>query len=88
MIPYHDRTHDISSKDYHVNDIETFERTLEKVAVAAFPEDGHSRYRDVYVLLLSWEADDLGTAFFSSSSSSSLLFFFVITLVEELWVKY
>ena len=65
MNSYDDSTHDVSSEDYHVKDIETFGKTLKRVAAAAFPTDGYSRYRHVYVLLLSWEADDLGTTSFS-----------------------
>ena len=60
MNSYDDRTHDVSLVDYHVKDLETFGKTLEKVAAAAFPRDGRIRYRDVHVLLLSWQADDLG----------------------------
>ncbi len=60
MNPYDDRTHDVSLVDYHVKDIETFAKTLDRVAAAAFPRDGCMRYRDVHVLLLSWQADDLG----------------------------
>ena len=86
MNPYDDRTHDISSENYHVKDIETFGETLEKVAAAAFPGNGYSRYKEVYVLLLSWEADDLGRIFSSSSLFLLLLllFLFVITCVQEL----
>ena len=61
MNPYDDRTHDVSLVDYHVKDIETFGETLDRVAAAAFPRDGRRmRYRDVHVLLLSWQADKLG----------------------------
>ncbi len=55
-----DRTHDISLIDYHVKDVETFGKVLNKAAAAAFPRSGPCRYCDVYVLLLSWEDDDLG----------------------------
>ena len=61
MSSYDDSIHDTTLEDYRVKGIETFGKTLEKVAAAAFPKDGYSRYRYVYVLLLSWEADDLGT---------------------------
>ncbi|KAL8668875.1 MAG: hypothetical protein Q9168_006507 [Polycauliona sp. 1 TL-2023] len=54
-----DRTHDISLIDYHVKDVETLGKVLNKAAAAAFPRSGTSRYCDVYVLLLSWEDDDL-----------------------------
>ncbi|KAI4257587.1 MAG: hypothetical protein L6R42_005559 [Xanthoria sp. 1 TBL-2021] len=55
-----DRTHDISLIDYHVKDVETLGKVLNTAAAAAFPRSGSSRYCDVYVLLLSWEDDDLG----------------------------
>lgn len=55
------RTHDVSLIDCHVKDIETFGRTLDKAAIAAFPHDGFLRYKEAHVLLLSWEDDDLGT---------------------------
>ncbi|KAL8853740.1 MAG: hypothetical protein Q9221_001383 [Calogaya cf. arnoldii] len=55
-----DRTHDISLIDYHVKDVESLGKVLNNAAAAAFPRSGSSRYRDVYVLLLSWEGDDLG----------------------------
>ena len=73
-----DRTHDVSLVDYHVKDIETFAATLDRVAAAAFPRDGRMRYRDVYVLLLSWQADDLGT-----TSLSSLLSFILMRAQES-----
>jgi len=53
-------THDISLIDHHVKDLEAFGRTLNEAAAAAFPRDGRSRYKEVHVLLLSWEGDDLG----------------------------
>ncbi|KAL8769009.1 MAG: hypothetical protein Q9209_004926 [Squamulea sp. 1 TL-2023] len=55
-----DRTHDISLIDYHVKDVGTLGKVLNNAAAAAFPRSGSSRYCDVYVLLLSWEDDDLG----------------------------
>ena len=55
-----DRTHDISLIDYHVKDVETWGKVLNDAAAAAFPRSGSSRYCDVFVLLLSWEEDDLG----------------------------
>ena len=77
MNPYDDRTHDVSLVDYHVKDIETFAKTLDRVAAAAFPRDGRMRYRDVHVLLLSWQADDLGT------TSLSLLLSFELMRAQE-----
>lgn len=52
MNPDHDKTHDVSLVDYHVKDIEKFAETLDKVAAAAFPRNGRTRYKEVYVLLL------------------------------------
>lgn len=54
-----DRTHDISFTDYHIKDLETFGKTVEEAANAAFPILP-SRYSEVHVLLLSWEHDPLG----------------------------
>lgn len=51
MNPDHDKTHDVSLVDYHVKDIEKFAETLDKVAAAAFPRNGRTRYKEVYVLL-------------------------------------
>jgi hypothetical protein len=66
-----DRTHDISRINYHVNDLATFGKTLTSAVAAAFPNEigfrsraGHGderpRYQEVYVLLISWEDDNLG----------------------------
>lgn len=54
------RTHDISRTSYHIHDLESFGDVVTKAAVAAFPNNKRSRYRKVYALLLSWEADELG----------------------------
>ncbi|KAI4200819.1 MAG: hypothetical protein LQ346_002300 [Caloplaca aetnensis] len=54
------RTHDISRISYHIQDVETFGDIVNKAAAGAFPNKRRSRYRNVYVLLLSWEADELG----------------------------
>lgn len=56
------RTHDISRISYHIKDLETFGETLTRAAAAAFPNQGKTRYRNVYVLLLCWEEDNLGVA--------------------------
>ena len=53
------RTHDISGVDFHIKDLEKFGHLLEGAANAAFPRR-LSRYREVHVLLLSWEDDNLG----------------------------
>lgn len=55
-----DRTHDISSIDHHVKDVDTLCQVLNQALTAAFPRSSRSRYSDVYVLLISWENDDLG----------------------------
>ena len=55
-------THDISLTDCQIKDIETFGRTLDGIGAAAFPRDGRSRYREVHVLLLSWQDDHIGKA--------------------------
>ncbi|KAI4197743.1 MAG: hypothetical protein LQ350_005718 [Teloschistes chrysophthalmus] len=54
------RTHDISLIDYHVTDVETLGKVLNNAIAAACPRSGEPRYKEVYVLLLSWEEDDLG----------------------------
>lgn len=56
----HPKTHDISLIDYHVKDVKEFGETVTAAAAAAFPNRGRSRYREVHVLLLSWEEDNLG----------------------------
>ena len=72
MKPRADRTHDISLINYHVKDLQSFGERVTEAAAAAFPnsfehEDGlygraKCRYKWIHVLLLSWEADDLGVA--------------------------
>ncbi len=54
-----DRTHDTSCTDFHLKDLNKFGHCLEEAANAAFP-NRLSRYREVHVLLLSWEDDNLG----------------------------
>ena len=53
------RTHDISCVGFHLKELEKFGLFLEGAANAAFPKES-SRYREVHVLLLSWEDDNLG----------------------------
>ena len=55
------RTHDISCIDFHLKDLQEFGRRHEEAANAAFPRV-LSRYKEVHVLLLSWECDNLGVA--------------------------
>ena len=59
MRPPLDRTHDISQTGYHIKDLRTFGESLTNAAAGAFPK-GKSRYKEVHVLLLSWEDDKLG----------------------------
>lgn len=54
------RTHDISLIDYHVTDVETLSKVLNDAIAAACPMSCGTRYQEVYVLLLSWEDDDIG----------------------------
>lgn len=54
------RTHDISLIDYHVTDVKALGEAVTAAAAAAFPNGGRSRYKEVHVLLLSWEEDNLG----------------------------
>ena len=58
MPPYKRR--DISDTPYHVKDIKAFGEILDEAARAAFPNRGAARYKEVHVLLLSWEDDNLG----------------------------
>ena len=53
------RTHDISCVDFHLKNLDKFGQCLEEAANAAFPK-GSSRYKEIHVLLLSWEDDNLG----------------------------
>ena len=54
------RTHDASYIDFHVKDLEKFGRCLTEAANVAFPKTSYSRYKQVHVLLLSWQDDNLG----------------------------
>ena len=54
-----DRTHDVSCVDYHIKDLKKFGDEVEKAVNSAFPSST-SRYREVHVLMLSWELDTLG----------------------------
>ncbi|KAE9366683.1 hypothetical protein N431DRAFT_417524 [Stipitochalara longipes BDJ] len=53
------RTHDISFIEYHIENIEQLGADLNEAVQAAWPKRHSIRYSQVYVLLLSWEADDL-----------------------------
>lgn len=54
-----DWTHDVSRANYRINNLEEFGHQLQLAANAAFPSGG-SPYKEVHVLLLSWEDDNLG----------------------------
>lgn len=54
------RTHDTSLIDYHVTDVAALGKVLNDAVAAACPKSSGLRYLEVYVLLLSWEDDDLG----------------------------
>ena len=65
MKPPSSGTHDISSINFHVRDLETFGKTLTCATAAAFPTSlpgEKSRYEEVHVLFLSWEQDSLGVS--------------------------
>ena len=65
MKPPSNRTHDVSSVNFHVRDLETFGNTLTRATAAAFPTTvpwERYRYEQVHVLLLSWEEDLLGVS--------------------------
>jgi len=53
------RTHDTSFSDCHIRDIEKLGADLNEAVQGAWPKRHSIRYSQVYVLLLSWEADDL-----------------------------
>ena len=59
MKPPLGKTHDVSSVNFHVRDLETFGQTLSCATAALFPNEtpGGSRYDEVHVLFLSWEDD-------------------------------
>ena len=54
------RTHDISFSNSHIKDLKTFGDYVTNAVAAAFPNGRKSRYTGVFVLLLSWEDDNLG----------------------------
>ncbi|KAL8721476.1 MAG: hypothetical protein Q9225_001855 [Loekoesia sp. 1 TL-2023] len=56
------KTHDISLTGHHLKDVKALSEVLNQALSSAFPRSGQGRYSDVYVLLLSWEDDDLGVA--------------------------
>lgn len=53
-------THDSSFVDEHIPSIDQFARDLQTAIDAAWPTRTRSRYKEVHVLLLSWEDDNLG----------------------------
>lgn len=65
MEPPLSRTHDISSVDFHMRDLETYGQIVTCATAAAFPNEnpgGRSRYDKVHGLFLSWEEDLLGVS--------------------------
>ena len=55
------RTHDICLSSYHIKDLAAFGKSLSNATVDAFPKNWTtSRHKEVHVLLLSWEEDNLG----------------------------
>ncbi len=55
-----DKTHHTVMTNLHTRDLDTFGKRLSSAAPAAFPKDGISVCKKAYVLLLSWQDDDLG----------------------------
>ena len=53
------RVQDTSFTECHIRDIERLGADLNEAVQAAWPKRHSIRYLQVYVLLLSWEADDL-----------------------------
>lgn len=53
-------THDVSFVEEHIPSIEKFADDLQVAINAAWPTRKRSYYKSVYVLLLSWEDDNLG----------------------------
>jgi len=54
------RTHDSSFTECHIRDIEELGADLNEAVQAAWPKRHSIRYSQARVLLLSWQADDLG----------------------------
>jgi hypothetical protein len=54
------RTHDISFTEGHISNIERLGADLDAAVKAVWPKRHGIKYSQVHVLLLSWEADDLG----------------------------
>ncbi|KAH7377993.1 hypothetical protein BKA64DRAFT_714496 [Cadophora sp. MPI-SDFR-AT-0126] len=57
--PAESGTHNTSRARYHMKDIGEFAEALELSANRALPNRGLTRYKDVQVLLLRWEEDEL-----------------------------
>lgn len=65
MKPPFEKTHDITSVNFHARELEIFGQVLTDATAAAFPNEfprEGSRYDKVYVLFLSWEGDLLGVS--------------------------
>jgi hypothetical protein len=53
-------THDVSFVEEHIPNIKKFAEDLQLAIDAAWPTRRKSRYKEVHVLLMSWEDDNLG----------------------------
>ncbi|KAF7554477.1 hypothetical protein G7046_g6809 [Stylonectria norvegica] len=52
-------THDTIKSNHHMKNFETFVGDLQLSAKRAFPNSAYSRYKEVQVLLIRWEEDEL-----------------------------
>ncbi|CAM1510238.1 Fc.00g005730.m01.CDS01 [Cosmosporella sp. VM-42] len=52
-------THDTIKSSHHMKHLERFVEDLKLSAKRAFPNSGYSRYKEVEVLLIRWEEDEL-----------------------------
>lgn len=54
-------THDVSRSHYHIKELSDFLKDVNDAVKSAFPNKKKKpRYTSVYVLLVSWEEDNLG----------------------------
>ncbi|KAI8713303.1 C2 domain-containing protein [Fusarium sp. LHS14.1] len=52
-------THDTTRSQHHMDHLERFVQDLQSSAKRAFPNSAYSRYKEVEVLLIRWEEDEL-----------------------------
>ncbi|KAJ3529242.1 hypothetical protein NM208_g9853 [Fusarium decemcellulare] len=52
-------THDTTKSQHHMDHLERFVQDLQLAAKRAFPNSAYSRYKEVEVLLIRWEEDEL-----------------------------